>query len=149
MSSEAPHPHPHPHPDTLELAADLRAALGGLVRSLRDGDELPQNQAGVLGLLVRDGRTCTVAELAALQRVRHQSMTRTVALMTEAGLVTQQPHPTDGRKLLVTATEAGRSALFDQRARREHRIATAIEARLTPEEQHRLRAAVDLLRRLG
>ncbi|MFG2914109.1 MarR family winged helix-turn-helix transcriptional regulator [Kitasatospora sp. NPDC048298] len=147
MSSEAPHP--HPHPDTLELAADLRAALGGLVRSLRDGDELPQNQAGVLGLLVRDGRTCTVAELAALQRVRHQSMARTVALMTEAGLVTQQPHPTDGRKLLVTATEAGRSALLDQRARREHRIATAIEARLTPEEQHRLRAAVDLLRRLG
>ncbi|MFB7123529.1 MarR family transcriptional regulator [Kitasatospora xanthocidica] len=143
MTSEAP------HPDTLELAADLRAALGSLVRSLRDSDELPQNQAAVLGLLVRDERSCTVAELAALQRVRHQSMARTVALMTEAGLVVQQPHPTDGRKLLVTATGAGRTALLDQRARREHRIATAIESRLDPAERERLRAAVDLLRRLG
>ncbi|MGW2869772.1 MarR family winged helix-turn-helix transcriptional regulator [Kitasatospora sp. NPDC001225] len=143
MTSEAP------HPDTLELAADLRAALGSLVRSLRESDELPQNQAAVLGLLVRDERSCTIAELAALQRVRHQSMARTVALMTEAGLVVQQPHPTDGRKLLVTATGAGRTALLDQRARREHRIATAIESRLDPAERDRLRAAVDLLRRLG
>ncbi|MFJ6771222.1 MarR family winged helix-turn-helix transcriptional regulator [Kitasatospora sp. NPDC091257] len=143
MPSEAP------HPDTLELAADLRAALGTLVRSLRTDDELPQNQAAVLGLLVRDELSCTVAELAALQRVRHQSMARTVALMTEAGLVTQQPHPTDGRKLLVAATEAGRDALLDQRARREHLIATAIESRLDPAEQDRLRSAVDLLRRLG
>ncbi|MFJ6616574.1 MarR family winged helix-turn-helix transcriptional regulator [Kitasatospora sp. NPDC091335] len=138
-----------PRPDTLELAADLRAALGRLVRSLRDGDELPQNQAAVLGRLVRDERSRTVAELAALQRVRHQSMARTVTLMTEAGLVTQQPHPTDGRKLLVAATGAGRTALLDQRARREHRIATAIESRLSPAEQDRLRAAVALLDRLS
>ncbi|MEV7771991.1 MarR family transcriptional regulator [Kitasatospora sp. NPDC086791] len=143
MTSEAP------HPDTLELAADLRAALGSLVRSLRVSDELPQNQAAVLGLLVRDARTCTVAELADLQRVRHQSMARTVALMTEAGLVTQQPHPTDGRKQLIAATGTGRAALLDQRARREHRIAAAIESRLTPAEQDRLRAAVTLLSRLS
>ncbi|MGA5816592.1 MarR family winged helix-turn-helix transcriptional regulator [Kitasatospora sp. NPDC094028] len=148
MSAEAPHPSA-PHPHTLELAADLRAALGTLVRSLRDGDELPQNQAAVLGLLVRDERSCTVAELAELRRVRHQSMARTVALMTEAGLVTQQPHPTDGRKQLIAATAAGRAALLDQRARRERRIATAIEARLSPEEQARLRASVELLRRLS
>ncbi|MFJ3216165.1 MarR family winged helix-turn-helix transcriptional regulator [Kitasatospora sp. NPDC086801] len=137
-----------PAPETLELAAELRAAIGDLVRSLRPGDELPQNQAGVLGLLVRDERACTVAELAEHQRVRHQSMARTVALLTEAGLVTQRPHPTDGRKLLVTATETGRAALLEQRARRERRIATAIEARLTPEERQALRASVELLRRL-
>ncbi|MFD4531835.1 MarR family winged helix-turn-helix transcriptional regulator [Kitasatospora sp. NPDC058397] len=137
-----------PAPETLELAAELRAAIGDLVRSLRPGDELPQNQAGVLGVLVRDERACTVAELAEHQRVRHQSMARTVALLTEAGLVAQQPHPTDGRKLLVTATGAGRAALLEQRARREERIATAIEARLTPEERLALRAGVDLLRRL-
>ncbi|MFJ9691851.1 MarR family winged helix-turn-helix transcriptional regulator [Kitasatospora sp. NPDC101183] len=140
---------PSPRPDTLGLAADLRASLGTLVRSLRDTDELPQNQAAVLGLLVRDDRAYTVAELADRRRVRHQSMARTVALMTGAGLVAQQPHPTDGRKLLIAATEAGRTALLDQRARREHRIATAIEARLTPAERERLRSAIDLLNRLS
>ncbi|MFD0278794.1 MarR family winged helix-turn-helix transcriptional regulator [Kitasatospora sp. NPDC127111] len=139
----------NPHPETLELAADLRSAIGELVRALRPGDELPQNQAGVLGLLVRDDRAYTVAELAARQRVRHQSMARTVALLTEAGLVTQQPHATDRRKLLVTATEEGRTALYEQRARREARIATAIEAHLTPEDRETLRTAVTLLRRLA
>ncbi|AYG85152.1 putative HTH-type transcriptional regulator [Streptomyces hundungensis] len=142
-------PSPDPRPDALELAADLRAALGSLVRSLRHGDELPQNQAAVLGLLIRDDRSCTIAELAALQRVRHQSMARTVALMTQAGLVVQEPHPTDGRKLLVGATETGRTALLHQRARREQVIATAIESRLTPTEQDQLRAAVGLLERLS
>ncbi|MFB7376970.1 MarR family winged helix-turn-helix transcriptional regulator [Kitasatospora purpeofusca] len=137
-----------PHPETLELAADLRGAVGELVRALRPDDTLPQNQAGVLGLLVRDDRAYTVAELAALQRVRHQSMARTVALLTESGLVTQQPHTTDRRKLLVTATGAGRAALYEQRARREARIAEAIEARLTPAERETLRSAVGLLRRL-
>ncbi|RKT18514.1 DNA-binding MarR family transcriptional regulator [Streptomyces sp. 1114.5] len=142
MPSEAP------HPDTLELAADLRAALGSLVRALRDSDDLPPNQAAVLGLLVRDERSYTVAELADLRRVRHQSMARTVALMTEAGLVAQQPHPTDGRKQLIAVTEAGHTALLDQRARREHHIATAIEARLSTEERQQLRTAVGLLDRL-
>ncbi|MFF7589814.1 MarR family winged helix-turn-helix transcriptional regulator [Kitasatospora purpeofusca] len=137
-----------PHPETLELAADLRSAIGELVRALRPDDTLPQNQAGVLGLLVRDDRARTVAELAVLQRVRHQSMARTVALLTEAGLVTQQPHTTDRRKLLVTATEAGRAALYEQRAQREARIAEAIEARLTSDERETLRSAVALLRRL-
>ncbi|MDY0815744.1 MarR family winged helix-turn-helix transcriptional regulator [Kitasatospora purpeofusca] len=137
-----------PHPETLELAADLRSAIGELVRALRPDDTLPQNQAGVLGLLVRDDLACTVAELAVRQRVRHQSMARTVSLLTEAGLVTQQPHSTDRRKLLVTATEAGRTALYEQRARREARIASAIEARLTSDERETLRSAVALLRRL-
>ncbi|MER6303196.1 MarR family transcriptional regulator [Kitasatospora sp. NPDC001539] len=142
-------PREAPHPDTLELAADLRSALGSLVRSLRDGDELPQNQAAVLGLLIRDERSYTVAELAERRRVRHQSMARTVALMTEAGLVVQQPHPTDGRKQLITATAAGRTALLDQRARREHHIATAIESRLSLAERDQLRTAVGLLSRLS
>ncbi|MGV9263519.1 MarR family winged helix-turn-helix transcriptional regulator [Kitasatospora sp. NPDC003701] len=139
---------PVPHPETLELAADLRAAVGDLVRAIRPGDTLPQNQAGVLGLLIRDGRALTVSELAARQRVRHQSMARTVTLLTGAGLVTQEPHATDGRKLLITPTEAGRAALAEQRARREARIAAVIEARLTPEEQETLRRGVALLRRL-
>ncbi|MFH9354135.1 MarR family winged helix-turn-helix transcriptional regulator [Kitasatospora sp. NPDC017646] len=146
MTSDAPHA---PHPDTLDLAADLRAALGSLVRTLRDNDDLPPNQAAVLGLLVRDERSYTVAELADRRRVRHQSMARTVALMTESGLVAQQPHPTDGRKQLIAATEAGRAALLDQRARREHHIATAIETRLSTEERAQLRASVELLQRLS
>ncbi|WP_441246676.1 MarR family winged helix-turn-helix transcriptional regulator [Kitasatospora sp. McL0602] len=134
--------------DPLELAAELRTAIGTLVRRLRVDDELPQNQAAVLGWLVREGPR-TTSELAGLQRVRHQSMARTVALLTDSGLVEQRPHSTDGRKLLVTATESGVRALHEQRARREGSIATAITERLTPAEQQQLRQAVSLLARLS
>ncbi|MFI6447036.1 MarR family winged helix-turn-helix transcriptional regulator [Kitasatospora sp. NPDC050543] len=134
--------------DPLELAADLRTAIGALVRGLRVDDVLPQNQAAVLGRLVREGPH-TTSELAGHLRVRHQSMARTVSLLTEAGLVGQQAHPTDRRKLLVTATPAGIEALHAQRARRESRIAAAITERLTPQEQQLLRRSVDLLHRLG
>lgn len=134
--------------DPLELAAELRLAIGTLVRELRVGDELPQNQAAVLGWLIREGPR-TTSELAELQRVRHQSMARTVALLTEAGLAESQPHATDRRKLLIAATPAGVAALTAQRSRREHEIATAITERLTPEEQRQLRTGVALLRRLA
>ncbi|GGV15881.1 MarR family transcriptional regulator [Kitasatospora herbaricolor] len=147
-ASATPVDPPEPAVDPLELAADLRSALGNLVRALRVGDELPQNQAGVLGLLVREGPH-TTSELADRQHVRHQSMARTVALLTQAGLVRQERHATDGRKLLLAATEAGTAALHAQRARREGEIAAAITERLTPEEQAVLRQSVGLLRRLG
>ncbi|MER8182473.1 MarR family transcriptional regulator [Kitasatospora sp. NPDC094015] len=134
--------------DPLELAAELRLALGTLVRGLRAGDELPQNQAAVLGQLVREGPR-TTSQLAELQRVRHQSMARTVALLTEAALVEQRPHDTDRRKVLIAATERGTAALHAQRARREGEIAAAITERLSPEERRTLHASVELLRRLA
>ncbi|MFJ1702406.1 MarR family winged helix-turn-helix transcriptional regulator [Kitasatospora sp. NPDC088346] len=134
--------------DPLELAAELRLTVGTLVRGLRAGDELPQNQAAVLGRLVREG-PCTTSELAELQRVRHQSMARTVALLTEAGMVEQRPHAHDGRKVLIAATPSGTAALHAQRARREGELAAAITERLSPDEQQVLRRSVELLRRLA
>ncbi|MFI9272373.1 MarR family winged helix-turn-helix transcriptional regulator [Kitasatospora sp. NPDC052896] len=133
--------------DPLQLAADLRSTIGDLVRQARSESVLPQNQVGALGWLVREGPH-TTAELAERQQVRHQSMARTVTLLTEAGLVHQERHPTDGRKLVLHATAAGIAALHDQRRRRERLLATAIERELSPEEQRTLRAAVELMRRL-
>ncbi|MDH6132527.1 DNA-binding MarR family transcriptional regulator [Kitasatospora sp. MAA4] len=137
-----------PDEDALQLAAELRSTIGELVRHLRTEDELPQNQAGVLGLLVREG-VHTTSELAERQRVRHQSMARTVALLTEAGLVVQERHPTDGRKLVLSATEAGVRELHAQRSRREGLIAGAIARELSAEEREVLRRGVALLRRLS
>ncbi|MGE7433231.1 MarR family winged helix-turn-helix transcriptional regulator [Kitasatospora sp. NPDC001175] len=142
-------PQEHADPvDPFEIAAELRLAIGALVRRLRVDDELPQNQAAVLGWLVREGPR-TTSQLAELQRVRHQSMARTVTLLTEAGLVEQQRHATDGRKVLIAATDAGTAALYAQRTRREGRIAAAISERLAPDEQRRLRDTVALLHRLA
>ncbi|MFE9421735.1 MarR family winged helix-turn-helix transcriptional regulator [Kitasatospora sp. NPDC006697] len=135
-------------PDPLQLAAELRSTIGELVRHLRDVEStMPQPQSAALGLLVREGPH-TTAELADRQRVRHQSMARTVAQLREAGLIRQEAHPTDGRKVVLHATEAGVAALQEQRRRREDRMAAAIERELSPQERRRLGDAVALLRRI-
>jgi DNA-binding MarR family transcriptional regulator len=135
--------------DPQQLASDVRATIGELARRLRDEEStLPQPQAAALGLLVREGPR-TTAELAEHQHVRHQSMARTVTQLREAGLIRQEPHATDGRKVVLHATEAGVTVLHEQRRRREDRMAEAIESELTPEERLVLREAMGLLRRIS
>ncbi|MDH6139600.1 MULTISPECIES: MarR family winged helix-turn-helix transcriptional regulator [Kitasatospora] len=135
--------------DPQQLAFDVRSTIGELARRLRDEESaLPQPQAAALGLLVREGSR-TTAELAEHQHVRHQSMARTVTQLREAGLIRQEPHPTDGRKVVLHATEEGIAMLQEQRRRREDRMAAAIESEMSEAEQLVLRQAMALLRRIS
>ena len=85
------------------LSADLRVSLMRAVRRLRaeksDAD-ISDSQYAVLGTLDRHG-AMTSAALAGHERVRPPSMTRIVAGLLEAGLVTRAAHPEDGRAQIV------------------------------------------------
>jgi DNA-binding MarR family transcriptional regulator len=138
-------------PEAERTAARLRLVTGQLVRQIRSrtaaGGGLPVPQAAVLGLIDRGG-PMTTSQLAAAQSVRHQSVARVVSQLSGQGMVRLEPHATDGRKLLVTLTTAGSSALEAQRTQRVEWLAEAIESRLTPAEQRTLAKGVDLLTRL-
>ncbi|MGN6551714.1 MAG: MarR family winged helix-turn-helix transcriptional regulator [Pararhizobium sp.] len=133
------------------LAGDLRAVIGRLRRRLREqgnpGD-LTWSQKSVLRHLEREG-PATVSALARLEGVRPQSMGATVAVLTEAGLVTGAPDPKDGRQTILSLTETCRRRLEAGRAARQDWLLKAILARLTPAEQENLAGAVALLRRLA
>ncbi|MFJ5534914.1 MarR family winged helix-turn-helix transcriptional regulator [Streptomyces sp. NPDC093261] len=131
-----------------EIASDLRAVIGNLVRRARATDAMPQAQAAVLGFLDREG-PMTTSELAARQQVRHQTAARVVAQLAELGLVRQKPHPNDGRKVLLMLTEPGLQALQARRGRRADWLAEAIKAQLSPAEQRHLAQSVTLLKRLA
>lgn len=118
------------------------------MRRLRAENTLPLSHGIVLARLEREGPMTTSA-LAAAERVRPQSMSQTVAELVGAGLVARTPDPTDGRRILIGLTDAGRSTLAEDRARRDGWLAGAIEADLTPEEQEILLRAVVILRRLA
>jgi len=133
-----------PAPDP--LAEDLRAAIGHFVRHARAHDGTG-GRASVLGYLARDGG-CSIAELAAREQVRHQSMARTVKNLQAQGHVTVHTDPTDGRRVVVEVTPAGRDHLQAERARRAAWIATAIATRLDDAERARLRDVPGLLRKL-
>src|SRR5690348_2581048 len=94
-----------------KLAADLRVSLMRSVRRLRaeksDAD-LTDSQYSVLALLDRVG-PLTPGELAEHERVQPPSMTRTVAALDAAGLVSRSGRPDDRRQVVVALTDAGRA----------------------------------------
>jgi DNA-binding MarR family transcriptional regulator len=108
---------------------------------------LSANQLGAMGTLKRLG-PMTVGELAAQERVRPPSMTRTVTSMEELGLVAREPHPTDGRQVLVRLADEGKRIMLEDRKRRDAWLARELH-QLTPEEKEILRRAAPILERLA
>jgi DNA-binding MarR family transcriptional regulator len=134
--------------DTGRVASDLRLVIGQLVRRLRAEHRFPLAQGTVLGRLDREGAQ-SVSDLAAKERVRHQSMTQTVRDLEADGFVERRPDSQDRRRALVDLTEAGREALEQDRRHRVGWLAGAIDERLTARERRVLEEATDLLRRLS
>jgi DNA-binding MarR family transcriptional regulator len=133
--------------DDALIAAELRLQLGRLVRRGRAEDPRPQAVTAVLGLLGRDGPR-TTSELAAAQRVKPQSMARTVRLLEAEGLVERSTDPQDARKSPLALTAEGRAALEQERRRRTDWLTQAIAEALDPQEKATITAAVPLLARI-
>jgi DNA-binding MarR family transcriptional regulator len=135
--------------DVARLASDLRLTVGRLVRRVRaESSLMPVGQTAVLGRLDREG-PMTTSDLAAAERVRPQSMARTVSLLADEGYVESEAHPTDGRKTLLRIAPAGLEKLVAQREGREHWLAEALETELTVAERRTLRRSMALLDRLA
>jgi DNA-binding MarR family transcriptional regulator len=97
----------------------------------------------VLGTLLRSGEL-TLGELAAIERVKPPSITRTVNCLVEAGLVTRRPHATDGRQVLVELTDEARNVLDEDRRRRDLWLARRLDE-LGPADRELLRRVAPLL----
>ena len=75
-------------------------------------------------------------------------MTRTIALLEELGLVVRTDHPTDGRQVLMSLTDAGRATIRETRRRRDAWLAKRL-AELEPHERTTLQAAAAILLRVS
>ena len=82
--------------------------------------------------------------LAACACLLLPSLTRMVRSMEKEGLLTREADPEDGRKSIVTITQAGRALLLDHAAE-SLAISTELEARFGPE---RMALLLDLLEEL-
>lgn len=133
--------------DVGALASELRVVLGQILRRLRVEHRFPLTHGAVLGRLDREGPRSTV-DLAAAEHVRPQSMGQTLAELEATGLIARRDDPTDRRRTLLELTDAGRSALDEDRRRREGWLERALADRFTREEQEVLAKAVRLLTRL-
>ncbi|WP_326837944.1 MarR family transcriptional regulator [Amycolatopsis rhabdoformis] len=137
--------------DLVEAAADLRVALGRLVRRMRQGyvaGEATLSESSVLSRLDREG-PATPGCLAELERVKPQAMGATLAGLVERGLVSRSPDAADGRRVLMSATPAGRKLLTDRRSLSTQRVAQALADGFDAEERRRLLEVIPLLERLA
>jgi DNA-binding MarR family transcriptional regulator len=138
-------------PEVGQVAAALRVSIGLLLRRLRQVQvegELSLPESSALVRLDRGGPT-TPGELAKLEQISPQSMGATLAALEARGLVERRADPRDGRRVVLSATEAGRDMLADRRNERTRQLAQALSAGFTPAELSLLMAAAPLLERLA
>jgi DNA-binding MarR family transcriptional regulator len=132
---------------TAALLRDAIARLNRRLRQTRPLGELTQSQLSALTSLDLAG-ALTPRELADAERVQPPTMTRIVSKLEERGLVQRIPHPTDGRQVILSTTESGRSVLAVNRRARDAWLGSQI-ALLGAEEQETLRRAAEIVDRIS
>lgn len=136
--------------DTSEIASRLHSAAIHLLRRVRRVDEgsgLSAARLSALSVLVFGGPR-TVGELAAAEQVTAPTMSRLVSGLERDGLAVRSPHPSDGRSVVVGATDTGRRALELGRERRVTELEGLLDA-LSVEELDLLDRAADLVERVS
>jgi DNA-binding MarR family transcriptional regulator len=138
-------------PDVTDVAGALRASIGLLLRRLRQvraEGELTLPESAALTRLDRGGPS-TASALARLEQISPQSMGATLGALEAHGLIERRPDPQDGRRVVLSITDAGRQVLQNKRNARTERLAKALAAGFTPSELGQLQAAAPLLERLA
>jgi DNA-binding MarR family transcriptional regulator len=116
---------------TTATADQLLTALRRIVRASRTAqqlgleEDLPGWTVSVLSLLARDGQQ-RLGKVASYLGVDPSVVSRHVAALEQAGLVSRRPDPADGRAQLLVVTRAGHAALEDHCAMRARWLVRAL-----------------------
>ncbi len=142
-----------PGPDVEQVAAALQLSIRLLRRQLRQSqveraDDLTLPETSALALLERGGPT-TPGALAKVEQISPQSMGATLGALEARGLVERHADPADGRRVLMSITEAGTAALRVRRTARTEQLAQALSAGFTSVELRQLMTAAPLIERLA
>lgn len=118
-------------------AEDLVIAVEQLVRYVRQSataGSLSTAASSTLGRLGREGPQ-RLTELARAENVSQPNMTQLVTRLERAGLVRRTADRTDGRGVLVEATDTGLEVFRQRRAERAHALRQLVEELSEPERQ--------------
>lgn len=138
------------NPKTEGVARALLLCTGSLRRRLRQVPvigALTFPETAALGRLDRGG-PAAAADLARQEQISPQSMGATLGELEARGLVKRQPDPTDGRRILLSISAAGRRELNCRRSARVVQLAHVL-ADFTGPELEQLAVAAPLIERLA
>ena len=133
----------------IELAVRLKMATARLARLLRQQSQtdLTLSQQAILAT-INDHGPMTPSELAAREQVAAPTITRAVARLEQAGLVTRLRDDSDRRFVNLSITAEGNARLTSARTRRNAWLALRLRE-LDTEQRDRLSAAVEVIERLA
>jgi DNA-binding MarR family transcriptional regulator len=137
--------------DLTESAVQLRMAIVRTARRLRqeaaaEASGLTPTSTSALAAIDVHG-PLTPSELAAIERVKRPTMTRTLGCLEREGLIERTPDPADGRSSLIAINGAGRERLRRLRGRKNAYLARRMRD-LSPEEIETLERAAEILDRM-
>lgn len=138
-------------PDIDQVAAALHTSIGLLLRRIRQAQvdgELTLPESSALTRLDRGGPT-TPGALARVEQISPQSMGATLAALETRGLVERCADPEDGRRVVISLSDAGRQAVRNRRNARTEQLAQALSTGFTQAELEQLMAVSPLLERLA
>lgn len=134
-----------------ERAAHLRTAIVRTARRLRqeaaaETSGLTPTSVAALATIERHG-PMTPSEIAAIERVKRPTITRTLGCLEREGLIDRSQDPTDRRSALVSVNGAGRERLRRLRKRKNAYLARRMRD-LSDEEVETLERAAEILERM-
>jgi len=134
-----------------ERAAQLRTAIVRTARRLRqeaaaETSGLTPTSVAALATIERHG-PLTPSEIAAIERVKRPTITRTLGCLEREGLIDRTQDPKDKRSALVSVNGAGRERLRRLRGRKNAYLARRMKD-LSPEEVETLERATEILERM-
>ncbi|GAP63014.1 hypothetical protein ARMA_1437 [Ardenticatena maritima] len=139
---------PHDEPSAEELAAHLINIVPPIMHAV----SIEMRREATVGFQMAHYRLLrliaqaprTVSELAASQSVSVPTMSRSVSVLVERGLVRRVEDPHDRRRTLLEITDEG-EALFERLRRQlQQRLAEQLET-LTPQERRLALAGLEVL----
>jgi DNA-binding MarR family transcriptional regulator len=148
-AAEAPEAEAAPEGREDELALGVAAGIErllSLLRWLTPPDGLSFTAAATLATLDRSGPS-RLTLLAVNEGVTQPAMTQLVARLLDAGLIARASDPSDRRVVEVSITAEGSALLSRRRAARAGGLARML-ARLSPEDQAALAAALPAMEAL-
>ncbi len=137
--------------DVDDVAAALQMSIGLCIRQLRQMPAeggLSLSEASALKRLDRSGPT-SVTELAEVEQISVQSMGTTLRALEARGFVKRSPHPSDGRRVVLSITKSGSRVLGNKHSERAEQLAKVLSAGFSPSERRQLMIAAPLIERLA
>jgi DNA-binding MarR family transcriptional regulator len=124
-------------------------ALARQLRRMRSDHGVSAAKLALLSRLERLGRPMTASDLAQIERLQPQSITRLIADLEEKGLLERTQDPVDRRQFLLAITPRGHDLLAEDAARQNAWLAQKMAEALTPSEREIVGIAARLMDKLS